>query len=301
MATPITSVRVGSLTDIGELRDHNEDDLCVLPQVGRNTQAASGTRFTLGQAGCLLVVADGMGGATSGEVASQQAVMAIRDYFTATDQADFSDSTRVEHLERSIFYAQVKLINLIKQQPHFKGMGTTVAIAWVVDDRAYVGWVGDSRCYLMEASGRFRLLTNDHSVVWQLVMAGKLTPEEANQHDERNIITQSLGSADHPPCPEFITVPLQQGDRLLLCSDGLNSMLTDKAIAGILRQWPNSEHTCQQLVKAANEAGGEDNITVVMLDVLEAAQATRNTADALPPIQDPARTRVWNFIKNIRL
>jgi serine/threonine protein phosphatase PrpC len=304
METTIKSMRVGFLSDEGELRDHNEDALLVIRQLDNPLLIQpEATPFGLSPLGCLLVVADGMGGAAAGEVAAQQATQSIHDYFTQTTFPDLLNPDPFYHLERAIYYTQVQLINIVRQNSQYRGMGTTLVVAWVHGTKGYIGWVGDSRCYHATTSGKFTLLTNDHSLVWQQVMAGKLTLEQAAQHEHRNIITQNLGAESHPPLPDFTTVTLQPGDRLLLCSDGLNTMLTHEQIHAVLRTNPLPQAASEALVRAANEAGGEDNITVIVLEIIGSESRSRDTADVVlkPGKASSTKTGVWSLLKNIRL
>jgi len=215
-----------------------------------------------------MVVADGMGGANAGEVASQIATEAIKKYFSQKITPTINTEDAYTHLQIALMLAHRQIVQHAAQYPDCEGMGTTILLVWVVANKTFIGWSGDSRCYHYNPSSGLKLLIDDHSLVWEMVMKGELTEDEAAVHDDRNIITQSLGSADYPPNPEFCSIELKQGDRLLLCSDGLNSMLLDREIKFVLSQNDDIAANCIQLIEAANRAGGEDNITVILLEMV---------------------------------
>jgi protein phosphatase len=148
-------------------------------------------------------------------------------------------------------------------------MGTTLVLAWITGRTAYLAWRGDSRGYLYRPGEGIRMLTEDHSLVWDYVKAGRLTPEEADVHPLSNIILKSLGNREvRDALPDIVVVPLRPGDRLLLCSDGLNNMLTTRDIAQIVgRPGTSLAEVNQQLIKAANGNGGHDNITVALMEL----------------------------------
>jgi protein phosphatase len=222
-------------TDIGHVRDGNEDSYLVQPP--------------------LYVVADGMGGHLGGEVASRMAVetlerMAARGEGTLEDQ--IREANRAVH-ERSLRDRTVA------------GMGTTLTAALLEGDVGHLAHVGDSRAYLLR-DGRLRQLTEDHTLVHRMLRDGELTPAEAEAHPYRSILTRVLGT-DPDLEIDQIDFPLRPGDRLLLCSDGLTGMLPDLRIAEILQTEPDPNEAVSRLIREANEAGGVDNITAILLEV----------------------------------
>ena len=263
-----TLIRFAARTDKGKIRYHNEDNFLVGADLSKQEWRVQTDSFTPGPLGSLMVVADGMGGANAGEVASQLATEAVKKYFLQINTPSTSAEEANAHLQTALMLAHRQIVQHAAQKPDCEGMGTTVLLVWVVGNKAFIGWSGDSRCYLYQPLSGLKLLIDDHSLVWEMVMKGELTEDEAAVHDERNIITQSLGAADYPPKPEFRTVELHQGDRLLLCSDGLNSMLLDREISAIFAQSDDISINCTQLIEAANQAGGEDNITVVLFEMV---------------------------------
>ncbi|WP_225000317.1 Stp1/IreP family PP2C-type Ser/Thr phosphatase [Cesiribacter sp. SM1] len=265
-----SSVDIQAMTDVGRYRAHNEDNFIVCPDLSQKRWCLSDHPAELPPQGCLLVVADGMGGANAGEVASAIAVETIKNRF---DLLEIEASQEEEQIQRyiagAIMEAHEAIVAASAENPDRAGMGTTIVVAWVFPEKAVMAWVGDSRAYRFSKQDGLKLLTNDHSLVWELVMAGKLTPDEADIHPDSNIITQSLGAPDRLPRPDFTTCALKPGDRLLLCSDGLNNMLSHKAIEQILAKKIPLSEAGKKLIDAANEEGGDDNITVLSLELLE--------------------------------
>lgn len=174
-------------------------------------------------------------------------------------------------LAESILYAHNLVLDHTREQPNTAGMGTTVVIVWILEHTLHLAWSGDSRCYLWRAGQPvqpMQQLSRDHSFGQHLVDKGILSPEEALLLPEGHALLQCLGSSGYQPTPDYRAFPLQSGDRILLCSDGLHTMLTDMEIAEHLVC--SDLNTCsQQLVDAANQAGGFDNVTVVIGEVLD--------------------------------
>jgi len=239
--------QVFGLTDVGRRRESNQDALLVAPERG------------------LYAVADGMGGHAAGEVASHIAIEALsevlRDVAFLTDHTD--PKTAGTRLQVAFVEGNQRICDSVVTRGEWRGMGTTIVALVTLEDRAVIGHVGDSRAYLLR-DGTLRRLTDDHSWVSEQVRMGLMTDEEAHRHPMRNIVTRALGNrpALDVDINEAEAVP---ADVFLLCSDGLNSMLTDREISETLhanRQDP--EVACQKLVEAANAKGGEDNITVIV-------------------------------------
>jgi len=251
----------GFRTDVGRGRPENEDSLLVDPDHG------------------LYAVADGMGGHRAGEVASATAIETLTAAYVGGQRLDAA----VEAANAAVFAKSADDLSL-------RGMGTTLtAIALEGDGTALVGHVGDSRAYLLR-DGSVTQVTDDHSLVEQLVREGRLSPEEAQHHPQRAIITRALG-VDAQVEVDTYRVDLKPGDRLLICSDGLTTMLSDATIAVTLRRHPDPQQAADTLVDMANQAGGDDNITVVVLDALAdgTAGGTAATTGALAP-PEPALT-----------
>lgn len=228
-----------SATHTGRVRSNNED--AVFPPV-------SGA----GEEPSLFIVADGMGGHVAGEIASRIAVD------TASD-IEAEPSGRV-------LGANHALLLEVSQRPELAGMGTTMTLLEISDGVGRLAHVGDSRAYLLR-DGALRQLTVDHTVAAEYVAAGQISPEEAQTHPQRNMITRALGLTQNLEVDE-VEEPIRPGDRFLLCSDGVNSMLTDQKITEQMGGG-TPEEAVWALVEAANAAGGHDNISAVVVDVVE--------------------------------
>jgi PPM family protein phosphatase len=219
----------------------------------------------------LFAVADGIGGANAGEVASGLAAAAVQE----SGNDGQSGEARVEAL---IAEANRRVFMRASEDREASGMGTTMTVALVEDDRVAFGHVGDSRAYLIR-DGQLEQLTDDHSLVAELVRSGKLTPEEAETHPQRSVITRALGT-DADVDVDTFSIPVELGDLFLLCSDGLTSMVDDETILdAVEKNRGDLEEAAKALVNAANRGGGEDNITVVFFEV--AGAEDEQTADTV--------------------
>lgn len=225
-------------SDVGSVREHNEDSYLVKTP--------------------LFVVADGMGGHEAGEVASNIAV--------TTMEAHAPKSASPEALAAAVIKANEAVLRGAQDGTGKPGMGTTLTAAFVFEDEATIAQVGDSRAYLLH-DGQLQRITRDHSLVADLIEQGRLTEAEARFHPQRSVITRALGSDPHMQ-PDLYTLHVEEGDRLLLCSDGLCSMISDEDIEEILLDNPAPAHACDALVEEAIIAGGLDNVTVIVIDPL---------------------------------
>jgi PPM family protein phosphatase len=243
-----------------------------ISDVGRKRSANEDSYFADGDLN-LFVVADGMGGHAAGEVASKIAVESIQDFvrFTNNDkditwpyEFDESLSMAGNRLKTAIQSAHAKVLEATSQKKEFQGMATTVVAILVNDERAQVAHVGDSRAYMVRED-RLIQLTSDHSWVNEQLRTGAITSQQARNHPYRNIVTRALGG----PNPVDVDVneePLQDGDIILLCSDGLNTMITDEDILNIIaRNKEDIDAACQELISTANQNGGEDNVTSILV------------------------------------
>lgn len=245
----VVSSCYGSRTEIGNVREHNEDSLTVLPP--------------------LFAVADGMGGHEAGEVASEITINTLNDL--APQSAD------AEALARAVVAANLNVIKAPSQGVGREGMGTTLTAAILEKERLVIAQVGDSRAYLLH-NGSLQQLTRDHSLMADMIEAGQLTEAEARVHPNRSVITRAIGSDPHMQ-PDLYELNVETGDRLLLCSDGICGMIEDHEIASIMRQAPSAQSCADQLVEAALAAGGFDNATAVVVDV-EGFKAVREKKQA---------------------
>lgn len=233
----------GSRTDVGCIRDHNEDSLTVAPP--------------------LYVVCDGMGGHAAGEVASEIAINTITS--RAPEHPDAAA------LGQAVEEANLAIIRAARKGEGREGMGTTCTAAMLEGERLVIAQVGDSRAYLLH-KGHLQQITRDHSLVADLVESGRITPAQAKTHPKRSYITRALGS-DPRTEPDLYEINVKAGDRLLLCSDGLSTMLEDEEIRDILREFSDPQVCASELVEEALAAGGHDNVTVIVVDVAGFAEA----------------------------
>jgi PPM family protein phosphatase len=243
-------LKVGAATSVGRVRPINEDAFLAQPNQG------------------LFVVCDGLGGAAAGEVASRLAVDTIGASLDgSTNGGGSTFSARTRSLGNAIRTANRAIIDHVRRDQTHAGMGTTVVGAWVDDGLVSIGHVGDSRAYLSHAAG-FESLTSDHSLVEAQVQAGLINREQSRQSDQQNILLRALGR-DADVDIELSEVAVTTGDRLLLCTDGLTRMVTDQQLAAALDRFRGQpQAACDHLIAAANNNGGPDNITVVIVEFL---------------------------------
>ncbi len=266
-ARPSLELRVGRLTSVGRVRQLNEDCFATLDLV-RSLQS-------VGQPLGVYVVADGMGGQAAGEVASSTVVNALaeqaaRDLLAARAGAE-AQFDYLAWLREAVNVANKAVYD--KRKAAGNDMGSTLVIAVVDGNRAYVANVGDSRIYLIRPGGEVKRLTIDHSLVERLVAINQITPEQARSHPQRNVVYRTMG--DKPRVDvDAAAHTLEVGDRLLLCSDGLTGPVDDAMLAR-LATGPAPQAACEELIKAANAGGGDDNITAVIVEVAQLAEPGR--------------------------
>ena len=252
-------VSYGSRTDVGLIRDHNEDSLTVTPP--------------------LFAVADGMGGHAAGEVASEVAIQSLLAH--APQTADGDD------LARAVVEANRAVIRAAREGLGRQGMGTTMTAAVLEGPRLVIAQVGDSRAYLLHQD-RLQVITRDHSLMADLIESGQITPEQAKTHPQRSVITRALGS-DPNTLPDIYEMTVEDGDRLLLCSDGLSGMVDDDLLESTLVRISNPQKCANALVEEALAAGGHDNVTAIVVDV--AAGSTEKRV-----AKERRRGRAWAVV-----
>jgi PPM family protein phosphatase len=235
------TLRAAALSHPGKVRTTNED--------------AYGYCLDAG----VFAVCDGMGGAAAGEVASRLAVDTLIERLCSVTSLE----DRGKALEESIAAANRLVHTQAAHDASLQGMGTTLVAVAIQDDQALIGHVGDSRCYLFRA-GQLTRQTNDHSLVDEQVRLGHMTQADADRSPLRNVITRAIGTQQAVE-PDITDLPLESGDLLLLCSDGLTREVPEPCIAAILRGPGSIEQHCQRLIDAANEAGSRDNVTAVLI------------------------------------
>ena len=256
-------VTVRARTDLGKTRDHNEDAFLVADLTARSTDITSGGSHPVGERGTLFLVADGMGGAAAGELASSMAADLIFRHLIElwNSETDLSADRFAQHLRAAVERANERIHLYSKEHPDVRGMGTTVTVAGVLHGSLYLAQVGDSRGYLVRG-GVATQLTKDQSLMQRLVDAGELTEEEAELSERRNIILQALGP-DARIRVDLTWQDLRRGDTLVICSDGLSGQVKREEIGQLVRELPDLDALCTRLITMANERGGPDNITVV--------------------------------------
>jgi protein phosphatase len=233
------------LSNVGRVRTSNEDSMGLFPDLN------------------LFLVADGMGGHAAGEVASSMAVETVRDSI-AKNEGTRDHPLAAGRLETAIKVSNQKIYQAGRQTPALAGMGTTIISVLLDQDTAYIGYVGDSRAYLAR-DNEIAQLTTDHSLVNEYLKKGMMSPEEAERHPLKHVLSRALGTAPEVEV-DLISLPLKTEDMLLLCSDGLSNTVTQQIMLQILkRSRGNLQEACNQLIDQANNRGGVDNITVIVL------------------------------------
>ncbi len=248
-------VKAYGLTHVGRQRQHNEDS------------------FLVEDNGGLFLVADGMGGHAAGEIASRIAVDSIAEFILHTKEDDGTwPHAYDEHFKRTtnrlmaaVRMANTRVLEAMRKDARLRGMGTTVVACLADGDTMAFAHVGDSRAYLIR-NNQLSRVTNDHSWVFEQVQAGMLTEVEAEKHPLRNVITRALGGALQIT-PDASEIEMKAGDVYLLCSDGLTGMVPEDEILRLVTENPDLQAACQQLIETANERGGLDNITAILVRV----------------------------------
>ena len=259
------TVHVYGRSDVGRTREHNEDAFVIVDlSNGNATMPEQSRREDLGPKGSLFMVADGMGGAAAGEIASAMAVeIVLGELRTNWMSAEASDTEAfVRAIRQATKTANEQINSYAAHHPEYRGMGTTATLAGLLGDTLYLAQVGDSRAYLVR-HGVARQITKDQSLMQKLIEAGEMTEEEAQHSERRNIILQALGP--EPVVNVDLThQTVRRGDTLVLCSDGLSGQVTKDEIAAVVAEEPDLVKACDRLIDLANEAGGPDNITVII-------------------------------------
>ncbi|NMB10492.1 MAG: Stp1/IreP family PP2C-type Ser/Thr phosphatase [Tissierellia bacterium] len=238
-------MKVYSITDIGQHRKINEDSY---DNYLRENQY-------------LLVVADGMGGHKAGEIASSITVKSIIEYFKENEE-DYENP--LDLINDAIYYANEKVYRESIDNSDYNNMGTTIVLAYILNDELFIANVGDSRAYLKNEYG-FKQVSRDHSLVNDLLLNGTITEEEAELYTQRNIITRAMGIEENVEA-DSIVISLSNNDTVLLCTDGLTSELSDEEIEEVLTEDISLEDKCKKLVDLSNERGGKDNITITLYE-----------------------------------
>lgn len=236
-----------AITDIGVLREVNQDYVYC-------------NNNSIGLLPNLYIVADGMGGHRAGDFASRFSV----EVFSA-EVREQKSRTIIGTMECAVHQANERLVREASSNPDYEGMGTTLVAATLTDEKLYIANVGDSRLYLMDKNGHMRQITQDHSLVEEMILKGELDRKDAKYHPNKNVITRALGAAEHV-VPDFFEIDLSTEEYVLMCSDGLTNMVEDISMKEILLLPEFSlEEKAKRLIETANENGGKDNISVILI------------------------------------
>ena len=289
-AKPIR-IEVFGKTDLGRTRDHNEDRFIVADLTRREASLQSSVRaHEVGERGSLFVVADGMGGAAAGELASEMATDTIYDQMVKAwgAEQELTPQRFAYRLKEAVETANRQIHSYAAAHPDVRGMGTTTTAVGLLGDRVFLTQVGDSRAYLIRHREAVQL-TKDQSLMQRLVEAGELTEEEAEKSERKNIILQALGP-DAKVKVDLTHQEVRRGDILVLCSDGLSGQVKKEEIAEVVTGQRDLAAACDRLITLANERGGPDNITVVVVrfdgDGLRPPEASAEVGHQVYPLID---------------
>jgi protein phosphatase len=259
-------------TDRGRVRTTNEDHFLIAQltralQVQQSSLPQPEVHYSLPR-GHLFLVADGVGGNAAGEKASALTVSTLENFVVdalhwCIRLRTADEDVLLRDFQKALREADERLFNLAHRRPELRGMGTTTTMAYTLEDQLFVAHVGDSRCYLLRDGLLYRL-TRDHTLVAEMVRRGLLKQEEVAQNAYRHVITNVVGGTDPGVDVEVHKLPLEAGDQLMLCTDGLTEMVSDQEILSILARSEAPAQACEQLVNRANEVGGRDNVTVIV-------------------------------------
>lgn len=234
------------MTDIGRMRKNNQDYMFI-------------SEDAVGKLPNLYVVADGMGGHKAGEVASQGAVHTLIE---TVRQSELEDPVSI--MEEAVTAANAKVLSMAKENPEYEGMGTTLVVTTVYPDDFYVANIGDSRLYVI--GDEIHQITRDHSYVEEMISRGELDKERARTHEKKNVITRAVGVLEDTYA-DYFQVKYREGDKILMCSDGLSNMIRDEELKNILKKEHPVSEIVNELVYTANHNGGADNITAVVVEL----------------------------------
>ncbi|AIE59606.1 Stp1/IreP family PP2C-type Ser/Thr phosphatase [Bacillus methanolicus] len=242
------------MTDRGKIRQHNEDN-------GGIYTNRSGQR--------LAIVVDGMGGHRAGDVASEMALLNLKEFWEQSDRIATAEQAE-EWLKKHIEKINQILFNHSKSHTECEGMGTTIVAAISTDKFSTIANIGDSRCYILNESG-FKQLTEDHSLVNELLRSGQISKEDAEHHPRKNVLLRALGTEESVEM-DIRTIIFEEGDILLLCSDGLSNKVSQAEMEDVLKSERSLEDKATELIKLANDYGGEDNITLVIVEFSDGSE-----------------------------
>ena len=274
-------IKISTALDKGE-RDNNEDALVYCADLCQAEWQQDGMEeyVLLGDCGSIAVVADGMGGANAGEVASSISIQTIKEVFTpdrASAAIKGGEDTIKSLLSEAVKQADAAILQHMANNVETQGMGTTIVICWITREKAFVAWCGDSRCYSYLPTEKLKPLTRDHSLVQEMMDKGEITAEEAFSHPDSNVITRGLGDFGCDVRPDVVVHPIGQNEVLLLCSDGLCGYCEDKSIQAIMdNSYTDIDQCCNDLLQLTLGVGGYDNIAIIAISLIDDKQESPN-------------------------
>jgi protein phosphatase len=272
---PPLAVRSYGLSDRGRVRETNEDCFVIAELVRTLNVHHANLPHAPSTHGChrghVFLVADGVGGNRAGEIASGLGARTVEEFLLDTlrrftNLKPDEEQVALRDLQAALHRADSRIFEEAAGHPEWRGMGTTLTLAFVVGRRLFVAHAGDSRCYLFSA-GELRQLTQDHTITAEMVRRGLLTRDGQARHPWRHVVTNILGGDEPGVRVELHSLDLHPGDVILLCSDGLTEMVPEEAIAAVVREEADPRRACERLVEEANRRGGEDNVTVIVAHV----------------------------------
>lgn len=252
------------LTDRGQVRDHNED---------------SGGVYYNASGQMLAIIADGMGGHQAGDVASQMAVSIVKKEWQASNEISSPEKMK-EWLTNKLTEVNTAIYELAKEKKEYAGMGTTIVIACGAEDFMTIAHVGDSRCYMHNENG-FKQMTEDHSLVNELVKTGQISKEDARFHPRKNVVLKALGTEEQVSA-DVQSFSFEKGDKLLLCSDGLTDKISNEELSSFIQLDNDLTEMAQNLIDLANDRGGEDNISLIIIQYLPSEKVGENNVGRSP-------------------
>lgn len=292
-------IKIVAVTDTGKERTNNEDAYIICSDLSQQewSHGETPTYIPLNKYGSLLVVADGMGGANAGEVASAIATQSIRRSFSKENVEQAIKDNGVEDLLCSCIKDADESINQkIYEDPDTSGMGTTIVVCWIIGNVAHIAWCGDSRCYVYNAFKGLKQLSKDHSLVQELIDKGEITEKEAFTHPDNNVITRGLGDVNTQSQPDIVSYSINPNDIILLCSDGLCGYSTNKEIEHILDVNSIDVTKCRdELLKHALDTGGYDNVCIMLASLINENQSVPLVPTAIQKMMIKAKRFIGCF------
>jgi serine/threonine protein phosphatase PrpC len=282
-------------------RPNNEDNFHLASDLSSGTWGFNGDEvMTLSGKGCLMVVADGMGGMNAGEVASSIAVETVKAYFSPerlTKDVISSPEAIKNYVAKAIITADAAIKEEARRDAEKEGMGSTIVVAWIIGANVYIGWCGDSRAYSYNPATGMKRLSRDHSYVQELIDNHKLDPDLAFDHPNSNIITRSLGDSRQKARPDVKMFPLYNGDVILLCSDGLSGVLRDKEMEDLMAANGNSMSAClDALWNSGEQTGWHDNVTVELCQVIAGCSTKVRSGNGASDVPQKRKSRIFTPI-----